>query len=94
MKMTFGSYKPSAGDWRGGQRLVVVTQQGRKWAQLLDFGSLDRVRVPVSELRRITPEDTARPKWMVRSIRRRIGWHQPSGLDLTARKAAIKELSL
>jgi hypothetical protein len=91
--MTFGSYQPPAGDWRGGQRLVIVIRQGTKWAQLLDFGSLDRIRVPVSALRHITPEDTARPKWMVRSIRQRMNWHKPSGLDLTARRAAIKELT-
>jgi hypothetical protein len=91
--MTFGNYQPPAGDWRGGQRLVIVIRQGRKWAQLLDHGNLNRIRVPVEELRHIKPEPTVRPKDLVRSIRRRMNWHKPSGLDLTARRAAIKELT-
>jgi len=48
-------YCATAPGWRGGWRLCVVVAAGRKWAQLLDTGSLATYTVAVAEIAGVSP---------------------------------------
>lgn len=71
-----GRYQAPDVEWRGGERLCVVTRSGPKHLRLVDLGSLDVYRVPAGEARRLAPADDISLRRLLARLkkRRRAAW--------------------
>lgn len=66
---------------RGGWRLVVLYQQGRKWAYFLELSTFDKYRIPLRDIARLRPRDL-NPKRVARRMARRRAFLSKCGLTL------------
>ena len=79
---------------RGGYRLSVLFEQGRKWARLIEAGTLDVHRIPVSEIRDLLATPKVNPAGLAARLSRRSRLFKRYGLKHSpqAVKAAIQTL--
>ena len=65
------TYFPDRPEWKGGRRFVVLFHQGRKWLRLLDTGTLETYREPVTAFRQLRPYKIAPSTMANRLVTRR-----------------------
>ena len=78
------TYFPDRPDWRGGRRFVVLFQQGRRWLHLLDTGTLETYREPVTALRILRPYQIVPARMAQRLVKRRAAFKRQN-INFSAR---------
>lgn len=69
--MMIYTFNPDRPEWRGGRRFVVLFHHGRKWLKLLDTGTLETYREPITAMRSLRPYKMSPAKMANRLARRR-----------------------